>query len=142
MISLQTNKNYYIEINVHLSTISAQLNFAWKALSLREESSFYSPPPRVILGLTSYPIMAAKEPMMSSIIHSEVLPLSTVGVVVEYNPLHNGHLYHLQQSRKITGADKVVAVMSGNFLQRGEPALLDKWARAEMALRAGCDLVL
>ncbi|MFC5532384.1 nucleotidyltransferase [Cohnella yongneupensis] len=68
--------------------------------------------------------------------------MSTVGVVVEYNPLHNGHLYHLQQSRKITGADEVVAVMSGNFLQRGEPALANKWARAEMALRAGCDLVL
>ncbi len=68
--------------------------------------------------------------------------MSTVGIVVEYNPLHNGHLYHLQQSRKITGADNVVAVMSGNFLQRGEPALLDKWARAEMALQAGCDLVL
>lgn len=79
---------------------------------------------------------------MSSIIHSEMLPLSTVGIVVEYNPLHNGHLYHLQQSRKITGADNVVAVMSGNFLQRGEPALSDKWARAEMALHAGCDLVL
>jgi len=66
----------------------------------------------------------------------------TVGIVVEYNPLHNGHLYHIQQSRKITGADAVVAVMSGHFLQRGEPALADKWARTEMALRAGCDLVL
>lgn len=68
--------------------------------------------------------------------------MRTVGIVVEYNPLHNGHLYHIQQSRKITGADAVVAVMSGHFLQRGEPALVDKWARAEMALRAGCDLVL
>jgi predicted nucleotidyltransferase len=68
--------------------------------------------------------------------------MSTVGVVVEYNPLHNGHLYHLQQSRKITGADQVVAVMSGHFLQRGEPALANKWARTEMALAAGCDLVL
>ncbi len=68
--------------------------------------------------------------------------MSTVGVIVEYNPLHNGHLYHLQQSKKITGAEAVVAVMSGHFLQRGEPALADKWARAEMALHAGCDLVL
>ncbi|MCC3373039.1 nucleotidyltransferase [Cohnella sp. REN36] len=68
--------------------------------------------------------------------------MRTVGIVVEYNPLHNGHLYHIQQSRKITEADAVVAVMSGHFLQRGEPALADKWARAEMALRAGCDLVL
>ncbi|THF81335.1 nucleotidyltransferase [Cohnella fermenti] len=68
--------------------------------------------------------------------------MRTVGIVVEYNPLHNGHLYHIQQSRKITGADAVVAVMSGHFLQRGEPAIADKWARSEMALRAGCDLVL
>ncbi|WP_373229961.1 nucleotidyltransferase [Cohnella sp.] len=68
--------------------------------------------------------------------------MSTVGVIVEYNPLHNGHLFHLQQSKKITGSDNVVAVMSGHFLQRGEPALADKWARAEMALHAGCDLVL
>lgn len=68
--------------------------------------------------------------------------MSTVGVIVEYNPLHNGHLYHLQQSKAVTGAENVVAVMSGHFLQRGEPALADKWARAEMALRAGCDLVL
>ncbi|CAM3717438.1 nucleotidyltransferase [Cohnella lubricantis] len=68
--------------------------------------------------------------------------MRTVGLIVEYNPLHNGHLYHIQQSVKITGADAVVAVMSGHFLQRGEPALADKWARAEMALRAGCDLVL
>ncbi|MFD0671788.1 nucleotidyltransferase [Cohnella sp. GCM10027633] len=68
--------------------------------------------------------------------------MSTVGIVVEYNPLHNGHLYHLQQSRKITGSDAVVAVMSGDFLQRGEPAMASKWARAEMALLAGCDLVL
>ncbi len=68
--------------------------------------------------------------------------MRTVGLVVEYNPFHNGHLYHLQQSKKITGAEAAVAVMSGHFLQRGEPALADKWARAEMALRAGCDLVL
>jgi predicted nucleotidyltransferase len=68
--------------------------------------------------------------------------MRTVGLVVEYNPFHNGHLYHLQQSKKITGAEAAVAVMSGHFLQRGEPALADKWARTEMALRAGCDLVL
>lgn len=68
--------------------------------------------------------------------------MSTVGLVVEYNPLHNGHLYHIQQSRKITDASAVIAVMSGHFLQRGEPALADKWARTETALRAGCDLVL
>ncbi|MBW7473342.1 nucleotidyltransferase [Paenibacillus oenotherae] len=68
--------------------------------------------------------------------------MRTVGLIVEYNPFHNGHLYHLQQSVKITKSDAVVAVMSGNFLQRGEPALLNKWTRAEMALRGGCDLVI
>ncbi|MFF2482695.1 nucleotidyltransferase [Paenibacillus sp. NPDC058071] len=68
--------------------------------------------------------------------------MRTVGLIVEYNPFHNGHQYHLQQSRKITGADAVVAVMSGHFLQRGEPAVMDKWARAETALRGGCDLVI
>ena len=68
--------------------------------------------------------------------------MRTVGIVVEYNPMHNGHLYHLQQSKKCAGADAVVAVMSGHFLQRGEPALADKWARTEMALANGVDLVL
>lgn len=66
----------------------------------------------------------------------------TVGVIVEYNPFHNGHLYHLRQAVNVTSADAVVAVMSGNFLQRGEPALIDKWTRAEMALRGGADLVI
>lgn len=68
--------------------------------------------------------------------------MRTVGLIVEYNPFHNGHLYHLQQSRKISGADAVVAVMSGHFLQRGEPALMDKWTRAQTALEGGCDLVI
>jgi predicted nucleotidyltransferase len=68
--------------------------------------------------------------------------MRTVGIIVEYNPLHNGHVYHYQQSRIVSGADAVVAVMSGHFLQRGEPALVNKWARAEMALRMGADLVI
>ncbi|MBH5316685.1 nucleotidyltransferase [Paenibacillus sp. GSMTC-2017] len=68
--------------------------------------------------------------------------MRAVGVIVEYNPFHNGHYYHLQQSRKITGADTVVAVMSGHFLQRGEPAMWDKWTRTRMALAGGCDLVI
>jgi len=66
----------------------------------------------------------------------------TVGLITEYNPFHNGHLHHLQESLRVAEADASVAVMSGHFLQRGEPALLDKWARAEMALVAGVDLVL
>lgn len=68
--------------------------------------------------------------------------LKTVGIIVEYNPLHNGHVYHFRQSKAAAGADCVVAVMSGSFLQRGEPALCSKWARAEMALHMGADLVL
>ncbi|CAH0122102.1 tRNA(Met) cytidine acetate ligase [Paenibacillus sp. CECT 9249] len=68
--------------------------------------------------------------------------LRTVGIIVEYNPLHNGHVYHFHQSKEQTGAGAVVAIMSGHFLQRGEPAIVDKWARAEMALAMGVDLVL
>lgn len=65
-----------------------------------------------------------------------------VGLITEYNPFHNGHLYHVQQARRCSGADVVVAVMSGHFLQRGEPALTDKWSRAQMALRCGVDVVV
>lgn len=68
--------------------------------------------------------------------------MRTVGIIVEYNPFHNGHLHHLQQSRLATGADAVVAVMSGCFLQRGEPAMFGKRTRTEMALQGGCDLVI
>ena len=55
--------------------------------------------------------------------------MKAVGLVVEYNPFHNGHRYHLAQAKRLTGADVVVAVMSGNFTQRGEPTILDKWSR-------------
>ncbi|MBM7095883.1 nucleotidyltransferase [Bacillus sp. H-16] len=68
--------------------------------------------------------------------------MKTVGLVVEYNPFHNGHLYHLTESKRVTNADAVIAVMSGSFLQRGEPALVDKWARTKMALLGGCDIVI
>jgi len=68
--------------------------------------------------------------------------MKTLGVITEYNPFHNGHLYHLYKAREITGVDYVVAVMSGNFLQRGEPAIINKWARTKMALNAGVDLII
>jgi predicted nucleotidyltransferase len=68
--------------------------------------------------------------------------MRTVGLIVEYNPLHNGHVYHFEQSKAAAGADACIAVMSGHFLQRGEPAVVGKWARAEMALRMGADLVI
>ncbi|MDU5335299.1 nucleotidyltransferase [Enterococcus sp.] len=64
------------------------------------------------------------------------------GIVVEYNPFHNGHRYHAKMARELSQSDIVVAVMSGNFLQRGEPAIVDKWARAEAALKNGVDLVV
>ena len=68
--------------------------------------------------------------------------MKACGIIVEYNPFHNGHRYHAQQARQQSGAEVVIAIMSGNFLQRGEPALLDKWARAEEALQNGVDLVI
>lgn len=68
--------------------------------------------------------------------------MGVLGIVAEYNPFHNGHKYHLEQSKALCGADYVVCVMSGNFIQRGEPAIVDKWARAEMALLSGADLVI
>jgi predicted nucleotidyltransferase len=68
--------------------------------------------------------------------------MRTVGLITEYNPFHNGHLHHLRESLKVADADVSVAVMSGHFLQRGEPALVDKWVRTEMALAAGVDVVI
>ena len=65
-----------------------------------------------------------------------------LGIVGEYNPFHNGHLYHLQQSKKLTSSNYTVAVMSGNFTQRGSTTLIDKWSRSEIAIRCGVDLVL
>lgn len=63
-------------------------------------------------------------------------------IIAEYNPFHNGHKYHLEQVKKSTGADYTIVVMSGNFTQRGEPALVDKYLRARMALTNGADLVI
>ncbi|MFA5524763.1 MAG: nucleotidyltransferase family protein, partial [Tissierellales bacterium] len=68
--------------------------------------------------------------------------MKVVGLITEYNPFHNGHLYHLNESKKRTNAEYSVAIMSGNFLQRGEPALVDKWTRAKMAIDNGVDLVI
>jgi predicted nucleotidyltransferase len=68
--------------------------------------------------------------------------MRAVGLITEYNPFHNGHLYHLRRSLELAEAEVAVAVMSGHFLQRGEPALVDKWVRAQMALTAGVDLVV
>lgn len=68
--------------------------------------------------------------------------MKVVGIITEYNPFHNGHKYHIEKAKEITGADYVIAVMSGNFVQRGHPALMDKYSRSRMALNNGLDLVL
>lgn len=68
--------------------------------------------------------------------------MKTVGLITEYNPFHSGHAYHIQKAKELTQADHAVAVMSGDFVQRGTPALLPKHARAQMALLGGADLVL
>lgn len=68
--------------------------------------------------------------------------MKSCGIIVEYNPFHNGHQYHAKMAREMSGAEVVIAVMSGNFLQRGEPAIIDKWIRAEEALNNGVDLVI
>jgi predicted nucleotidyltransferase len=70
------------------------------------------------------------------------LYMKAVGLVTEYNPFHNGHLYHLNKAMELTGADISVAVMSGDFVQRGELAVLDKYTRASMALNSGVNLVV
>lgn len=67
---------------------------------------------------------------------------NVLGIIAEYNPFHNGHFYHLQQSKKKTGANYCVCVMSGNFTQRGEPSIVNKWMKAYMALCGGVNLVV
>ena len=65
-----------------------------------------------------------------------------LGIIAEYNPFHNGHLYHLLKSKEETKADGVIAVIGGNFTQRGEVSIVDKWTKSEMALANGADLVI
>ena len=68
---------------------------------------------------------------------SEVL-----GIIGEYNPFHNGHLYHIAKSKEESGAEFVICVISGNFVQRGDTSIVNKWAKAKMALANGADLVI
>lgn len=67
---------------------------------------------------------------------------NVVGIIGEYNPFHNGHKYHLEESKRILNADYSVAVISGNFVQRGNVSIVDKWTKAEMVLSNGIDLVI
>ncbi len=64
------------------------------------------------------------------------------GLITEYNPFHNGHIHHMKEAREITGCDYLIVVMSGNYVQRGTPAIIDKYERTRMALDGGADLVL
>lgn len=68
--------------------------------------------------------------------------MKVLGIIAEYNPFHNGHRYHLQESIRVASPDYTICVMSGDFTQRGEPAMADKWIRAASAVRNGIDLVL
>ena len=68
--------------------------------------------------------------------------MNVLGIITEYNPFHKGHAYHIAKARELTGADCVIAVMSGNFVQRGEPAVMDKYIRTRAALSNGADIVI
>ena len=68
--------------------------------------------------------------------------MKVVGLIAEYNPFHKGHQYHIEQAKMLTGADCAVVVMSGDFVQRGEPAIMPKHLRAKSALHCGADLVI
>ena len=67
---------------------------------------------------------------------------NVLGIIAEYNPFHNGHLHHLIESKRITKSDYCIAIISGNFTQRGDIAIIDKWSRTQMAIENGIDLVL
>ena len=68
--------------------------------------------------------------------------MKTVGIIAEYNPFHNGHAFQLAKAKEITGADYAIVVMSGNFVQRGFPAIMEKSLRTEAALLCGADVVI
>ena len=68
--------------------------------------------------------------------------MKITGLITEYNPFHNGHLYHLQKAKELTDADAIIVVMSGDYVQRGEPAVMPKYLRTQAALEAGASVVL
>lgn len=74
--------------------------------------------------------------------HIGVNKMKISGIVVEYNPLHNGHVYHINKTKELTNCDVLIAVMSGSFNQRGIPSVIDKWNKTLTALHNGVDLVI
>ena len=75
-------------------------------------------------------------------LHGKIRSMKVIAAITELNPLHKGHEYFFNAIRSLSGADLCITVMSGDYVQRGEPAIVNKYARAEMAVRGGCDLVL
>lgn len=86
--------------------------------------------------------MAFRDKIHMKFITEKDISMKTAGIIAEYNPFHNGHKYQIEQLRRQTGADYIVIAMSGNFVQRGTPAIMDKYARTRMALHGGADLVI
>ena len=68
--------------------------------------------------------------------------MKAIGIIIEYNPFHNGHMYHLEEIKKMFPESIIIAVMSGHFMQRGEPSIINKWEKTHLALQAGVDIVL
>ena len=68
--------------------------------------------------------------------------MKILGIIVEYNPMHNGHIYQIEKATDIAKPDYTIVIMSGNFTERGTPSLIDKWKKTEIALKAGLDLVI
>ena len=68
--------------------------------------------------------------------------MKVAAIITEYNPFHNGHKFHIEETKRITGADYIIVIMSGNFVQRGEPSIIDKYSRTSMALGNGADSIL
>ena len=68
--------------------------------------------------------------------------MKVAAIIAEYNPFQNGHKFHIEKTKELTGADYVIAIISGNYVQRGTPAIIDKYSRTEMALSCGVDLVI
>lgn len=78
--------------------------------------------------------------MVNKLIYKENL-MKIVGLITEYNPFHNGHQYHIEKAKEVTGADTAIVIMTGDYVQRGTPAIMPKYIRAEMALKCGAGAV-
>lgn len=94
---------------------------------------------KIIMGKCCYDV---RLPFITNYFQRTVGIMKTYGIICEYNPFHNGHIYQIEETKKQTGATHIVAIMSGNYVQRGEPALMDKFKRAEIAVKNGVDLVI